>query len=478
MEFLQNDSDNLDLVNHGINSSNEEEENNNLKKNKTNVSFITYTGKNINIDLDLENDDINEEVNKYCLLHNYSDVTRDEIINYVFKIIDENIANLCEEEEIENDSFSIHEDNNSEVNDNEYSQRINESSYEDVSENINDEEEEKKSNSSNENKIEKLEENNNVNQKNIKNKNLLDKRKQRIKKKKDDKFVKKYYNQIEVRKEKNKKREQEENEKCMNEIKEYFKPKINNYSKILYKSSDICKKYKNMKVEDRLIEQGKEHKKKCYKKFTQFHLSKDSEKRSHTPNINPYKYKKKRDKDVFNHLFQYDKEYEDKKRDLKKKYYDEQYPFKPDITKKSTKYFENIVYPKEKEEIFTEIKIKILKPKKNKVEKKKKLKKFEENKLDDKKSLASNREYTLSKKNWMETVNRIIEKERMKKCKTIFDMLDNDNDNIISYNKINTANLNANLLKPIIPVIQEIIEKKEETVTFKEFYERIKKYLN
>ena len=140
MEFLQNDSDNLDLVNYGINSSNEEEENNNLKKNKTNVSFITYTGKNINIDLDLENDDINEEVNKYCLLHNYSDVTRDEIINYVFKIIDENIANLCEEEEIENDSFSIHEDNNSEVNDNEYSQRINESSYEDVSENINDKE--------------------------------------------------------------------------------------------------------------------------------------------------------------------------------------------------------------------------------------------------------------------------------------------------------------------------------------------------
>ena len=71
-----------------------------------------------------------------------------------------------------------------------------------------------------------------------------------------------YYKEINIINERKKKREKEENEKIQKEIKEYFKPKINNYSKILNKSSDIGKKYKNMKIEDKLILQGKENKKK------------------------------------------------------------------------------------------------------------------------------------------------------------------------------------------------------------------------
>ena len=53
-------------------------------------------------------------------------------------------------------------------------------------------------------------------------------------------------------------------------------------------------------------------------------------------------------------------------------------------------------------------------------------------------------------------------------------MLDDDKDNYISYNKINTANLNANLLKPIIPVIQEIIEKKKKQLLLKNFMKELR----
>ena len=77
----------------------------------------------------------------------------------------------------------------------------------------------------------------------------------------------------------------------------------------------------------------------------------------------------------------------------------------------------------------------------------------------------------------METANRIIENGRKNKYKEIFDLLDEDKDNMISYNTINTANLNLKTLKIINPIINQIIEQKAQMITFREFYDICNNYL-
>ena len=468
-----------DLTNVGLNDS--EEENEELSKKK--LSFITSTNKKISIELDLENGDIFERINQYCKLHHYSDGTQNEIINKAQEMIDKEIVDL--NDKIKENSISSYEIIHSEVTENEYSKRINQSSYEEESEKFY-VVEEAKSNSTNDNNniIKPQEENNSSNKNNVR-KNNMYKKKKKMKRIDYEIGQKLYHKRVEILNEKKKKREQEQMEKSLDERRKYFKPTINNYSKILNKSSDICTKYKNMKVEDRLIEIGKENKKKNLKKYIQFNFLNDlyteaeNSKRSHTPIITRYKFKKKRDKNVFNSLYQYHKIYENKREDLKKQIYKKICHNNSNITKPKPINYVNKVYPNEAIEIFTEIKIQVSKPKKKIEEKKKEKILIQENLLDDKNLLsASNRKYTLSKKNWMETANRIIENGRKNKYKEIFDLLDDDKDNYISYNKINTANCNAKALKPIIPIIQEIIEKKEEMITFKQFYERINEYLN
>ena len=64
-----------------------------------------------------------------------------------------------------------------------------------------------------------------------------------------------------------------------------------------------------------------------------------------------------------------------------------------------------------------------------------------------------------------------------KKYKEIFDLLDEDKDNMISYNTINTANLNFKTLKIINPIINQIIEQKAQMITFREFYDICNNYL-
>jgi Ca2+-binding EF-hand superfamily protein len=56
-------------------------------------------------------------------------------------------------------------------------------------------------------------------------------------------------------------------------------------------------------------------------------------------------------------------------------------------------------------------------------------------------------------------------------------LLDEDKDNMISYNTINTANLNLKTLKIINPIINQIIEQKAQMITFREFYDICNNYL-
>ena len=474
MEDQQND--NIDLENFRFSNLSDDDKEK-KKNNEIKLSFITSKNKKINIKLDIDNDDFNEEINKYCQMYHYSEETKNEILSKIQEEIQKNIDDLNDEndENINNEQKSF--TNSNESNEEGNLERRRTSSI--LQKENNDEK------SQNENltfnNIKNKEETNSHNiQKNNKEKKFVDNKNN--KKKKIRKVeLEWYYKEINIINERKKKREKEENEKIQKEIKEYFKPKINNYSKILNKSSDIGKKYKNMKIEDKLILQGKENKKKIWNKNIHFlkdlYTNEENEKRSFTPNVTHYPFKKKREKNVYKYLYNYNKEYIKKKEDLKKKYFQDNYPFKPNICNNN---FEkkNIVYPKEQQEIFTEIIINITKPKKTK-EKREKIKNIDidENILENTKSFVSNRQLSFAKKNWKETANRIIENEREKKYKEIFDLLDEDKDNMISYNTINTANLNFKTLKIINPIINQIIEQKAQMITFREFYDICNNYL-
>ena len=476
MEDQQND--NIDLENFRFSNLSDDDKEK-KKNNEIKLSFITSKNKKINIKLDIDNDDFNEEINKYCQMYHYSEETKNEIFSKIQEEIQKNIDDLNDEndENINNEQKSF--TNSNESNEEGNLERRRTSS---ILQKENNDEKSQNENLTFNNTKNKEETNSHNIQKNNKKKKFVDNKNN--KKKKIRKVeLEWYYKEINIINERKKKREKEESEKIQKEIKEYFKPKINNYSKILNKSSDIGKKYKNMKIEDKLILQGKENKKKILNKNIHFQFLKDldtneeNEKGSFTPNVTHYPFKKKREKNVFNYLYNNNKEYIKKKEDFKKKYFQDNYPFKPNICNNN---FEkkNIVYPKEQQEIFTEIIINITKPKKTK-EKREKIKNIDidENILENTKSFVSNRQLSFAKKNWKETANRIIENEREKKYKEIFDLLDEDKDNMISYNTINTANLNFKTLKIINPIINQIIEQKAQMITFREFYDICNNYL-
>ena len=65
----------------------------------------------------------------------------------------------------------------------------------------------------------------------------------------------------------------------------------------------------------------------------------------------------------------------------------------------------------------------------------------------------------------------------MENYKNIFDILDSNKNNFISYKTIDTSKFNKKILSIISPIINEIIENKEEMVTFKEFTEKAEKII-
>ena len=77
----------------------------------------------------------------------------------------------------------------------------------------------------------------------------------------------------------------------------------------------------------------------------------------------------------------------------------------------------------------------------------------------------------------MKYINQKIEDQKIKTYKNIFDILDLNKNNFISYQTIDTSKLNKKLFSIISPILNEIIENKEEMVTFKEFTERADKII-
>ena len=102
---------------------------------------------------------------------------------------------------------------------------------------------------------------------------------------------------------------------------------------------------------------------------------------------------------------------------------------------------------------------------------------IKENESDRLNTTSSSKKSNITKKNWMNKAQEMIEKEQINKYKEIFNLLDHDKDNFISYDTLNTSNFSQKVLNAIGPILNEIIENKEEMVTFNEFYERAQKIL-
>ena len=518
-----------------LNVENKTLNNDNLSENSDNhlsLSFQTKNKKNINIKVNL-NDNMNviEQINNYCTLHHYSENTKNEIIEKIQENISNNMKEL--EEDIKNENCSnelnnlsqnekendILEEQNLEkkiININNFSTEQSESLMRKKEESNNENNNNLTLNSSKSNKNLKKNQNEYIStplkkenaQIKIKKKNVS-RSNEKIKKKNNIFVIKKksnikgeelgqemYRKAMDFKKKKESRRTQEQNYENYNFKKEYtFIPKINEYSKKLNKSSDISNRYKNMTVEDRLIEQGKQSQLNLFKKFAQKNLINElySNNGSFTPIINKNRSPKIKKKNYFESLFNDAKNYQQKKKEIREREFKEKHPFHPIINKKS-KYYKipthsckNIFYeskydnnnPKEiSGEIIVEVSDKNSKKKEKEIQNNfKNIVVIKENESDRLNTTSSSKKSNITKKNWMNKAQEMIEKEQINKYKEIFNLLDHDKDNFISYDTLNTSNFSQKVLNAIGPLLNEIIENKEEMVTFNEFYERAQKIL-
>lgn len=275
----------------------------------------------------------------------------------------------------------------------------------------------------------------------------------------------------------------------------YAIPKINKTSK------DMAKKLRanasEVKIEDRLIDQGKKTKQKLLQKMLNKKLEdeKFDKNETFTPNILSNPNCSERNKnilnrskdDCFENLYKDAEEYKRRKEELSENTMNKICPFKPKITKYAKKDSTNS--PKIKILKFDnkEIVVNQLNPvsKAKSAEKEKKAQLPEENrkrqheidvyyqkkmfkdKFKDHKNELSN---VLEKKqHWLLNTYGFITKVKMMKYKEIFDSLDGDGDGLISYDKISLRNFEKHSINQLFPLINEITKDKLEMITFTEF---------
>ena len=259
---------------------------------------------------------------------------------------------------------------------------------------------------------------------------------------------------------------------------ESFFPSLNNYNKILNKSSDnILNGKLKLSVEDRLLMLGKKSKKKL-SKIIQLYYNNDFEENTFTftPKINKYK-RKNENKNRYFLLYENAEETRMKIEEKKEKLF-KKFTFKPEINQNSknmeiSSFKKNLSENKKliSKEIIIKPTKKIKKNYLNLNEKK------EEKKNEIPAKTIVSKEVNYYKKNWIKHINEKIEKQKMENYKNIFDILDSNKNNFISYKTIDTSKFNKKILSIISPIINEIIENKEEMVTFKEFTEKAEKII-
>ena len=222
---------------------------------------------------------------------------------------------------------------------------------------------------------------------------------------------------------------------------------------------------------------GKKSKKKL-SKIIQLYYNNDFEENTFTftPKINKYK-RKNENKNRYFSLYENAEETRMKIEEKKEKLF-KKFTFKPEINQNSKNMeissFKKILSENKKlisKEIIIKPTKKIKKNNLNLNEKK------EEKKNEIPAKTIVSKEVNYYKKNWIKHINEKIEKQKMENYKNIFDILDSNKNNFISYKTIDTSKFNKKILSIISPIINEIIENKEEMVTFKEFTEKAEKII-
>ena len=270
------------------------------------------------------------------------------------------------------------------------------------------------------------------------------------------------------------------------------KPRINNKSHFLSRSRSMD----GLKVEERLLQKGKEMEKRKHDKIMQ--LSFDL---GHRRNIKSKKLNYK-----FDSLYIDAKKKEEEKQKLIDNFYKKKYTFKPQISEKSKnlskeKYDEIIQKGKErkkkvKEEIEKEMKKKIgIRTKRhnnnrnqintntsNKIKKhnysytkesyeRELRKKISE--LNEEKICTSSQKKT----QWLSHINEIVKKTKFEKYKKLFDMCGGENDILIIKN-IKLSKIDKNVLNEVTNLLDEIMHGNTDSISFKEFCEQADKFLS
>lgn len=270
------------------------------------------------------------------------------------------------------------------------------------------------------------------------------------------------------------------------------KPRINNKSHFLSRSRSMD----GLKVEERLLQKGKEMEKRKHDKIMQ--LSFDL---GHRRNI-----KSKKLNNKFDSLYIDAKKKEEEKQKLIDNYYKKKYTFKPQISEKSKnlskeKYDEIIQKGKErnkkvKEEIEKEMKKKIGSRTKRHNNNKNQINTNISNKINKnnysytkesyerelrKKISELNEEkiYISSQKKtqWLSHINEIVKKTKFEKYKKLFDMCGGENGILIIKN-IKLSKIDKNVLNEVTNLLDEIMHGNTDSISFKEFCEQADKFLS
>ena len=423
------------------------------------------------------NDDIDEKVDAFCKVHNFTQSVRNMIIQQVEEQIDQKISQM--ENQDDND-----------ISDNNYYENNNEHYY------------------SNDNQIKSLTKSKSYdNYKNKKSSKVPTsykkmKKKRTLGKSSNDLGYEMYMREVNRRERRQlhyqklkAENEEKEQEECT------LTPKLNGRSiKILQRSKS---QLRMLSTEDRLILQGKEMEKRRLQKIVEKSFNQDiigdTKNETFIPKINKTPSKQLRNvrsQNIYRNLYEDAKIQNERKFQKSIEIHKQQCTFHPKISKNTEKYVkkespaEMINRLARKKEDNREIIIKphysyqpiITRGPKNPNQRNVtvNLDSTYDKKLLEEKNHIHNNEMcnALEKKQqWLSRSMNIVMKMKIIKYKEIFDLLDGDGDGFVSYDKVKLSDVDNSILIAITPLLEEITKNKEEMMTFKEFVVIADKYI-
>ena len=277
-----------------------------------------------------------------------------------------------------------------------------------------------------------------------------------------------------------------------------FRPKISKKSKELTSNRN-----KNIKIEDRLLALGKEQNKKLLQKVAEKNFIENEQNKSNDYNFHPKINKniiitRNKSVDIFTKLYKGADIQKNKIQKTQDNYYKNNYPFKPEITKmaremRDSKYNQIIKrFYEKKQKKENDILMEQV-PRKNQGIKNKnkaknsliinKNKKYKNNKYsliinknrkdDDSMNMSADlydkKNVQNQRKDWVKYNNNILKITKEIKIKEIFDLLDKNKKQYISYTNISYNNIPNKIMVALTPVIKEVNRNKNKRINYEEF---------